>query len=318
MIAAIFATVLLGCQVTTESAAGGHSNNSGKGNSVGKQWIDFRQGGTTRNYLLYTPSKYSSDSPAALVVVLHGGHGDGQRAADQTGFVPVADREGFLVVYPEAVEDHWNDGRRTTVSDFDDVAYITAVVEDVSARRTVDADRVFVTGISNGGMMTQRLACDATEKFAAYASVVANLPAAREAICKPTRPVSMLLINGTEDPLMPYRGGEIKKGRRAGKGGTVLSAPETAAFWASTSGCSMTGATTQLPDKDSRDGSTIKATRYGECDAGVSVRFYSIDGGGHAWPGSPVKPRFTRLTGKMSNDVAASELIWEFFADQSG
>ncbi len=117
---------------------------------------------------------------------------------------------------------------------------------------------------------------------------------------------------------MPYRGGEIKKGRRAGKGGTVLSAPETAEFWAGAGGCSMSGETTQLPDKDKRDGSTISATRYGECDAGVSVQFYTIDGGGHAWPGSPVKPRFTRLTGKMSNDVVASELIWEFFAAQSG
>ena len=317
ILAAITIVVLFAWQASTETTAGNHAQAGATENNPGMQWVDFRQGNTERNYLLYTPKSYSSDNKAALVVVLHGGHGDAERAAEQTGFMPVADREGFLIVYPEAYDDHWNDGRSTTVSEFDDVAYITAVVDDVADKRAVDRARIFVAGISNGGMMTQRLACDATEKFAAFASVVANLPAGRKSVCVPSRPVSIMLINGTADPLMPYGGGEIKKGRRAGQGGTVLSAPETAEFWAAASGCSASGESTKLPDKDTRDGSTINQTRFGECKGGTSVIFYSIDGGGHAWPGSPVKPRMTRLTGKMSNDIVASDLIWEFFARQS-
>jgi len=318
ILAAVALAVFFAWQASAESTAGNRSQVSAADHHSGKQWIKFRQGNTDRDYLLYTPRSYSSDSPAALVVVLHGGHGDAERVAEQTGFMPIADREGFLVVYPEAHDDHWNDGRSTTVSEFDDVAYITAVVDDIAAKRAVDPARVFVAGISNGGMMTQRLACDATEKFAAFASVVANLPVGRKSVCEPSRPVSIMLINGTADPLMPYRGGEIKKGRRAGQGGTVLSAPETAEFWATVSGCSVSSASTKLPDKDTKDGSTVNKTQFGQCKGGTSVVFYSIDGGGHAWPGSPVKPRATRLTGKMNNDVSASDLIWGFFTRQPG
>jgi len=284
----------------------------------GKDWIELQQNKVDRDYLLYTPESYSPDQPAALVVVLHGGHGNAERVAKQTGFVPIADRNGFLLAFPQAQDENWNDGRQVTASKFDDVSYITSVVDDVVARRAIDINRVYVTGISNGGMMTQRLACDATDRFAAFASVVANLPASLESTCRPSQPVKIMMINGNADPLMPYRGGEIKKGRRSGKGGTVLSTRETAEFWAAASRCDSSTEKSELPDKDPRDGTRISKTQFTNCADSTAVVLYSIDGGGHAWPGSPVKQRFliTRLTGTMSKDISASEVIWNFFAER--
>jgi polyhydroxybutyrate depolymerase len=253
-----------------------------------------------------------------MVVVLHGGHGDAGKTADKTGFKPLADREGFLLLYPEAVEKHWNDGRKTTASDVSDVAFIGALVDHVTTIRHVDKKRVYVTGLSNGGMMTQRLACETPERYAAFASVIANMPLSMKSACKPGMPVAIMLINGTEDPLMPYNGGEIKKGRRVGMGGTVISVDETVSFWAENNHCKSDGNKTILPDKDPDDETRIEKTAFTECKDGSELVFYSVKGGGHAWPGSESKPFMRRISGNVSNDMMASEVIWEFFQRQVG
>ena len=124
---------------------------------------------------------------------------------------------------------------------------------------------------------------------------------------------AMMMINGSADPLMPSSGGEIKKSRRMGVGGTVLSTQQTVKFWAGVNRCDDKRSITKLPDRDPEDGTRIEKTQYTGCQQGGELVFYSIEGGGHAWPGSKSRPFLQRFTGKTSNDMKASEVIWEFF-----
>ena len=308
-----------GCAQSSSGSVESKGAQSGVSADVQRtQWGKLRFQNVDRNYLLYTPASYNEKKPSPLIVVLHGGHGDAGKTADTTGFKPVADEEGFLVLYPEAVDKHWNDGRKTTASNTDDVAFIGVLIDHVAKQRHIDIQRVYVTGLSNGGMMTQRLACESPQRFAAFASVIANLPVSMKAVCKPGQPVAIMLINGTDDPLMPYAGGEIKKGRRIGLGGTVVSVRETVRFWADNNHCQGNGDTTNLPDKDPNDDTRINKTHFTDCYSGSEVVFYSIEGGGHTWPGSNIKPRLRRISGNVSRDMNASEVVWDFFQQHPG
>lgn len=284
---------------------------------TGQQKGELRYQQHDRNYILYTPVTYSATQPTPLIVVLHGGHGDAKKAFERTGFYSLADREGFIVVYPEAIGSYWNDGRNTTASEVDDVAYISALVDHIGKQRNVDSGRVYVTGLSNGGMMTQRLACESSQKFAAFASVIANIPVSLQAVCHPKNPVALMMINGGADPLMPPSGGEIKKSRRMGVGGTVLSTQQTAKFWADVNHCDGNRTVTKLPDRDPADGTRIEKIQYTGCRQNGEVVLFSIEGGGHAWPGSKPRPFLQRFTGKASNDMNASQTIWDFFEKHS-
>lgn len=278
-----------------------------------EEWASLRYQGRQREYLLYTPHRYTGDQAMPLLLVLHGGHGDPRRTAGRTGFQPLADRDGFLVLYPKAAAEQWNDGRRTTASDVDDVGFLGALIDHVGEVRNVDDRRIYVTGLSNGGIMTQRLACESPDRFAAFASVIANLPVSLQESCQPQGPVPMLMMNGTADPLMPWRGGEIRKGRRIGRGGTVLSAEDSFSFWAGQNGCGTRGVTARLPDESPDDGTRVDRVDYSGCRAGSAVVLYTVEGGGHTWPGSTSRPALARFSGKTSQDIKASEVIWAFF-----
>jgi len=279
---------------------------------TGQQEGELSFQGIDRNYIIYTPQLYSATKAAPLIVVLHGGHGDAKKSFKRTGFDSIADKEGFIAIYPEAVGNNWNDGRKVTASEVDDVAYINALIDHISSQRNIDSKRVYVTGLSSGGMMTQRLACESPQRFAAFASVIANIPVSLQAVCKPKQAVALMMINGSADPLMPPAGGEIKKGRWIGAGGTVISTQQTAQFWSDTNQCKGSRSVSKLPDKDPADGTRIEKTEYTGCRQGGEVVLYTVEGGGHTWPGSKSKP-FFRISGKTSYDMKASEVIWEFF-----
>lgn len=321
----LFMLVMLqsGCaQASSENADRVSSHESVSSNAASDiqriKWGELLFQDVKRSYLLYTPESYNAQKQSPLIVVLHGGHGNAGKTADRTGFKPLAERDGFLVLYPEAAEKHWNDGRKTTASKIDDVAFIGALIDHVAKQRHVDKQKVYVTGLSNGGMMAQRLACESPERFAAFASVIANLPVSMKAVCKPGEPVAMMLINGTDDPLMPYDGGEIRKGRRIGLGGTVVSVQDTVKFWADNNHCQDNGDATMLPDKDPDDGTRIEKTRFTGCENGSELVFYSVKGGGHTWPGSNMKPGLRRISGNVSREMDASEVIWGFFQQHPG
>jgi polyhydroxybutyrate depolymerase len=268
--------------------------------------------GFERSYFLLEPDK--SLDPVPLVLSLHGGGGNGEQTCTQAGGIQeLAEREGFLVACPEGIENNWNDGRadnsnRAHEEDIDDVGFLLALIEMLSNTYNVDPDRIFVTGASNGGMMSLRMACEASELIAAAGAVIASLPA--DLRCEPEHPIPILLMNGTEDPLVPFEGGQVHFFRR--EFGEVISTPDTVAFWVAANGCSATPRTEQLPDLDPRDGTRIQVDTYSGCEAGVSVVLYTVEGGGHTLPGgTQYVLRF--VIGRVSQDLHAGEAIWEFF-----
>lgn len=271
----------------------------------------LRVDGVRREYAVYTPPSPRPAGERPLVVVFHGGEGSPAKIARQTGFNEVADRHGFLVAYPRSIE-HWNDGRATTRGFGNDVAFARALVEALVAHDGVDPDRVYATGASNGGMMTLRLACEANETFAAFAPVAASFPVPYADRCRPGQPVDILMVNGTDDRLIRWRGGRIPRGRRAGVGGEVIPVPETVAFWRRHNGCG-TPAEEAVPDRED-DGTRLRREVNDRCARGGSVRFLAIEGGGHTWPGSPVPANI--LAGRISREISASQVIWQFFATQ--
>lgn len=267
--------------------------------------------GVKREYLLHVPPGYAKGHPAALVLVLHGGDGEPGATARNTGMSQVADREGFLVVYPAGLDRHWNDGRVEVGATADDVSFLSAVIDDVAARYDVDRGRVFATGISNGGFMSTRLACELSERVRAVGVVAATISQALQATCRPKRPVAVVMFSGTDDPLVPYGGGSVRGNR-----GKTLGAEATASFWARTNGCAAEPERSELPVTDTGDPTRVSLARYTGCRPGAEVRLYTIHGGGHTWPGGrPYLPAF--VVGKVSRQIDADRVMWEFFRAQT-
>ena len=272
-------------------------------------------GGLQRTYLVHVSSVYDETKPTPLVIVLHGGGGSGQGMNALTRFNGIADRENFIVVYPDGFESHWNDGRdvrqyRAQAQNVDDVGFISALIDHLSGQFNIDAKRIYVTGISNGAMMSHRLGCQLSQKIAAFAPVAGNLPVNMEPVCSPARPVSVLIINGTDDPLVPWAGGEVHLGPL--ELGQVLSVADTVKFWANKDGCTATPVEAPLPDTDPNDGTTVTTRTYGGCQDGVEVILYTVQGGGHTWPGG-LQYSTEATIGRTSRDFSASEVIWQFF-----
>ncbi len=268
--------------------------------------------GLERTYYLLDPTQ--APDPVPLVLSLHGGAGNGQQTCSLAGGIQeLADREGFLVACPEGVENHWNDGRandlnRAHVEDIDDIGFLRALIEQLSKSHNVDPDRIYVTGASNGGMMSLRMACEASDVLAAVGAVIASLPADLD--CEPEQPISILLMNGTEDPLMPWEGGQVHFFRQ--ELGEVISTPETVAFWVAANGCDPTARMEELPDLDPRDGTRIQVETYSGCEGDASVVLYTVDGGGHTLPGG-TQYVLKFVIGRVSRDLHAGEAIWQFF-----
>ncbi len=233
-------------------------------------------GDVTRSYLYQIPKNLRRAPP--LIVALHGGTGQGRGMAGISKFAALADEMGFIVVFPDGLKRQWNDGR-PGISDADDVGFIKAVIERFLARNKADPRRVYATGISNGGMMSFRLACELPGRIAAIGVIAANLPRVLEETCAGGPPLPVMIIDGTEDKLMPWAGGQI-----IGERGAVLSAPETAALFAHRIG-SPVETVEPLPSFANADPTRIKRHRW-KIGSGPEVVLYEVEGGGHTWPGA--------------------------------
>ena len=269
--------------------------------------------GRARHYLLYVPAKPAG----SLVLAFHGG---GQTAAQMqriTGFDAIADRERFIVAYPEAFERSWADGRNSTSAEqqgIDDVGFAKAVVEDIARVHTIDRSRIFATGLSNGGILTYRLACEAADAFSAIAPVIAAIATGRAQSCRPSVPIAVLGIQGVVDPSVPFDGGNVGGSPRGGK---VQGSRATQELWRSLNGCSGNAQSASLPILV-HDGTSVDRRSYAGCRRGGEVVWYEIQGGGHRWP--PYKEvggneeQAQRENGVSSQNINVSEVIWEFFA----
>jgi len=265
----------------------------------------LQTGGVTRRYFLYLPSTWHRGRPAPLVLVFHGGGGRASGIAPHTGFSRLAEREGFVVAYPQGLNGRWNDGRGYAAAR-DDVGFVRALLDTLERELAIDPRRVYATGISNGAMFAYRLACDLPGVLAAVAPVAGAMPADLAPGCAHTQPVSVLAFQGTADPLMPYAGGGVARRR-----GRVLSAEQSIAFWATTSGCAGAPVTMDEADRVS-DGTRVRRTIYGTCREGRSVELYTIEGGGHTWPGGPP---VGGAVGRVTREIDATALIWGLFAE---
>jgi|CXWL01.1.fsa_nt_gi polyhydroxybutyrate depolymerase len=264
--------------------------------------------GRERSYAYVTPPHAGSSVP--LVMALHGrfGTGEGQEQLGPTA--ELARAEGFFLLLPDGVDMSWNDARHVgpaAEQQVDDVAFLVALLENFAAQHPVDLKRVYLMGMSNGGMMAHTVACAHGERFAAFGSVTANLPAALDGHCVPSRPISVALVLGTKDPLVPYLGGEV-----LGSRGKVLSADASLRHWARLNGCEGEAAVLELADKAPDDGTHTRVFSYGKCREGSEVVLYSVEGGGHTWPGG-WQYLGEEAIGKSSRDFSASEELWRFF-----
>jgi len=268
--------------------------------------------GTQRTYRLHVPPSYDSSKPAPLVIALHGRLGTGEGQERLSHFDKVSDEHGFIVVYPDGLERSWADGRGGTPADkngLNDVKFISALIDQLRKEYRINAGQVYVTGMSNGGFITARLACDLSDKVVAVGIVAASLSVNTADSCSPSKPVSVAVFQGSEDPLVPFAGGEMGKNTA---GGMILSHEQSVKKFAQLNRCSGKPQLEHIPDA-ANDGTTIEVTHYLSCLDGAEVRGYAIQNGGHTWPGG-MQYAPAPMIGKTTHNLDASETIWEFFA----
>jgi polyhydroxybutyrate depolymerase len=281
--------------------------------------------GLERTYNIHIPSFYNKSVQVPLIIALHGRGGNGWSMIVLThkGFNKLADKDGFIMVYPDGIEQNWNDGRtdeeandRAHSENIDDVGFISALIDSMIKDYNINPKRVYVTGISNGAIMSYRLACELSHKITAIAPVDGSIPVMLLPECSPSGPVSVLAINNTDDPLVPFEGGDIHGKLRGINLGKVLSANESVGFWVNRNKCSIIAAVTEEPDRDPKDGTRVTRKQYINNLDGTEVILYTIEGGGHTWPsGLQYLPAW--IIGKTSRDIDANEVIWSFFKSHS-
>lgn len=268
-----------------------------------------------RSYFVHYPQNIRPSEPKALLFVLHGGNGsDAQTMASRTKMNMIADRENFVVIYPAGIDGQWNDGRGKTFrraednSDIDDVAFISNLIDNLVKVGIADSNRIYVMGLSNGGMMTYRLGIEIGNKLAAIAAVIANIPV-KISKQSPSSPLSVLIMNGTADPLVPWDGGSVRVlGKKYGE---VLSTDQSVRFWVSVAGLPQEPKTEYLDDL-ANDGCSVEMDRYSVEGKQYEVVLYRIKGGGHNLPGGNTPDR-PLLVGTKCMDIDGSEHIWAFF-----
>jgi polyhydroxybutyrate depolymerase len=270
--------------------------------------------GVSRTYSVYMPESYRATVPAPILLVFHGAGSNSEAMAGLTGLDKVADRAGFLVVYPQGLDYRWHSGLDTgggAAAKVDDLGFVHALLTRLESDYAVDRQRVYATGFSNGAFFTQRLACAMTEAFAAVASVSGQMSQALSKVCKPTRPISVLLVHGTADPIVPYDGDSVPGSR-----GTLLSVAATADFWKHADACPRGGDSVKLHDASPDDGTHVRREEHAGCAAGTEVTLYTVKHGGHTWPDGPQYDQVS-VIGKVSHALDASATIWEFLARHS-
>jgi polyhydroxybutyrate depolymerase len=262
--------------------------------------IEVRHGGQKRTALAYVPSRYDGKSPVPLVLSFHGRHGQGKDQASLTEFHRLGERNNFIVVYPDGVGKSWNARHGTGEAEargIDDVGYVDALLDTLSERYKIDQNRIYASGMSNGGFFAHRLGCERSNRFAAIASVAGEMAPALEKVCRPERPVPVMIFHGTRDRIVPFAGGKTDGG------GSLLSADRTAEVWSR-----LNGGNGALRETFKKGDVVCRSSEGGK----APVTLCSVEGAGHTWPGGDqYAPRL--LVGSTNRDVNASEMIWEFF-----
>jgi len=279
--------------------------------------VDLQTNESKREYFLYVPKSLNEDtSERALVMFMHGGGGTAKFAIREIGksLFKLAEEDGFYVVFPSAVKKMWDFGVGTVSENLeeriDDRSYFENVLDDVSSRLPIDQKRIFITGISRGGQASYFIACQFPGRIRAIAPVAMPLPAYLKNACQNGPPIGIAVINGTEDPLVPYDGGVITVGKK--KRDEVLSTAETIKLWKKRNGCDSKLSTKTIINP-ARDLMHVEKTEWRTC-TGAPVVLYRIVGGGHTWPsGKQYLPKI--VVGRVNKDIDGAETAWKFFRE---
>jgi polyhydroxybutyrate depolymerase len=282
--------------------------------TAGTHTLHLNFGGQSRKYVVHVPQRYDAATPAPLVLAFHGGGGYAEFMADDEryGLIGKAEREGFVVVFPNGYSRlpggrfaTWNAGgccgeaRDRAV---DDVGFVRALVAQLKTQLNVDSARVFATGMSNGGMMAHRLACEAADLFRAVASV-AGTDATQS--CQPARPISVLHIHARDDDHVLFNGGAGPEAfRDSSKVMDFVSVPQTMARWVQRDQC-------PAPARRTLERPGAWCETYTGCAGGTQVQLCVTDTGGHSWPGAQTVRRGKEAASQALN---ADDVIWDFFA----
>jgi len=257
-----------------------------------------------RTYLLYIPEGYTKSTEWPLVINLHGRGSSNQVQLGYSQFNALADEYKFIIAYPQGLVGtvggvtgtHWNANFGTGV---DDTGFINVLIDEIYENQGINLAKVYAIGMSNGGFMAYTLACDMSDRIAAIASVTGGMSANSLEVCSPLRPVPIIEFHGTADEVVPYWGLD----------GLPPTVPDVVDFWVSNNQCNASEVIEEeLPDTNIDDNSTVSLQQYNSCNQASNVVFYTINNGGHTWPGAfPVAS-----LGSTNQDINASGLIWEF------
>lgn len=257
----------------------------------------LRVGADERTYLIYIPSAYDGVRPLPLLLAFHGFASGAREFVGLTDFNVLAEQEGFIVVYPQAMGDPslWfvGTGVLLTQDDPRDLMFADALLDHLHAMYCTDARRTYAVGFSLGGGMVHRLACQLSHRIAAISTVAgafADIPDG----CQPTHPIPVLAIHGLADPVVPIEG----------LGLLFPSASHWLNAWAARNSCNV--------QTDSSDTGYLNGIAFENCADGVRVELITVPNGGHTWPGTSMPNRAAQLRGLVSQTVKASQLIWDF------
>jgi len=258
-------------------------------------------GGIDREYIIHIPDMYNGATPVPILFNFHGYTMTASNEMTYADFRSLADTAGFILVCPQGTlfkgNTHWNVGGWTNGSTSNDIGFVQAMIDEISANYNVDSERIYATGFSNGGFFSLLLACQLSNKIAAVASVGGSMTPETFLGCNAQHPTPVLFIHGTADGEVPYNG-------------ISWSEPLSTAisYWVSTNKCNPSVTVTTLPDLNSTDGSTVEYHVYEYGDNGVHVEQYKIINGNHNWPGTSDKKSHA------NQDINASVKIWQFLS----
>src|SRR4051794_12872318 len=248
----------------------------------GTHELSIEHGHLTRTYRLHIPPSYDGSRPVPLVLAFHGGGGTSVNAERGFGFNPLSDRHGFLAVYPQGVENHWNDGRTgprfPKATEIDDVGFMRSLIDRLAKAYRIDPRRIYATGMSNDGFFSHRLGWELSDVLAAIGPAAGTLDPDVAAKFAPEHPVHVLHMHGTKDRAVPFEGGEV-----VAKGGQCISVARMIALWVKADGCKESPKVESLPEKDADDGTKVRRETYEPGELGAEVILYTIEGQGHNW-----------------------------------
>jgi len=272
-----------------------------------------------RSWVTYLPENYSNGKNYPLIIALHGGGGSSRQLMSSTKkrFNKLADKEGFIVVYPQGVKKSWNDNPNRDQNGYarkeniDDVGFIKKMIEHLELKYSINSDAIFASGISNGGLMSQTLVMELPEKIKAIGMVASNFGKNQIDEFLDVKPFSIMIIHGINDPVFPFEEGEIglfKKTR-----GNVLGVEKSIEYMCNLNGNSINPKSLNI-ENDADDNCTPEHLVYENLkNPRLKVELIKIKGGGHTWPGSRKQRLIKKIVGETTEDFNACDKLWTFF-----